>query len=211
MEKNTALTELETANNAYLQAEAARDKAAREAKEAGASWAEIAKQLGITKQRAHQRYSAPRDTSRDHLYTAAENEEADKALATLQALAAKQDAELQEHHDVTAKFLDGQAPAKPPMAKGMSKKGKTPALDRMTTGSNRAEWSILDSPFGWQVAVPEGAEPGTGKGPHACPSCGSTNHKGATNHRLEFNTDCTPTKYDPAYIVKFMRLTTKAS
>lgn len=37
----------------------------------GESWATVATALGITRQSAHQRFGdgAPRDTSRDHLYT----------------------------------------------------------------------------------------------------------------------------------------------
>lgn len=160
------------------------------ARRAGASWSEIGEALNMSKQAAQQKFGkltpAPATTKVD---------------AEVPAPAPNP---VEQHHEAAAIFLDGTAPAK--MAKGMSKKGKTPALDRMTTDARRTEYSILDSPFGWQVAVPEGAQPGTGKGPHACPGCGETNHKGITNHRPQFTADCTPTKYDPPYIAKFMKL-----
>lgn len=168
------------------------------ARKDGASWAELGEVLGLSKQTAFNRYSkleaAPRNTSRDHLYTPEENTEADKALAAMQAVAARQD--LEKHHDHAAKFLDGQAPAKPPR----QRKPNATATQRGYT-DERPTFKLESAGFKDGVA-----QPGTGKGPHACPKCGSTNHKGGENQvRAYF--DCTPTKYDPRDITDYLNNT----
>lgn len=57
MEKNTALEKLTTNHGAAMLAEITRDMSAIAARDAGATWTEIGDALGITKQRAQQRYS----------------------------------------------------------------------------------------------------------------------------------------------------------
>jgi len=189
MEKNTALETLNANYAAMVKAQVETERQVHRARAAGASWSEIAERLGTSKQNAQQKYS--------------------KSSAALIAADRLEDREVMASYAAKAEApattkVDAKAPAKTATRKVDA---KVPAPAPAT----RTEYSILDSPFGWSVTVPEGAQPGTGKGPHACPACGSTNHKGATNHRVEFNTGCTPTKYDPPYIAKFMRLVTKAS
>lgn len=154
------------------------------ARRCGASWAEIGKALGMTKQAAQQRYAAYCRV------TEALTQDDEKGPSVTPSI-----------------IVDAPVPAK----KAPSRKVATKAPAKRYVAANRAEYSIVDSPFGWSVTVPEGAQPGTGKGPHACPTCGDTNHKGATNHHVQFNADCVPTKYDPAYIAKFMRLVHNAT
>ena len=193
--KKEAWQELVQANEELKRKQEELEAVITKAREVGTSWEAIGNALDLSKQTAFNRYNKATQPKND----------------------------VEKHHAQTVKFLDGQEPAKGRFnrelayAEAENAKISTPAkpskkLDRKApakryVAANRTEYSILDSPFSWQVTVPEGAQPGTGKGPHACPSCGSTNHKGATNHRLEFNADCTPTKYDPAYIIKFMKLT----
>lgn len=48
------------------------------------------------------------------------------------------------------------------------------------------------------------AQPGTGKGPHQCPRCGSNNHKGSVDEVRAYLGECIPTKYDPQDITDYL-------
>lgn len=49
------------------------------------------------------------------------------------------------------------------------------------------------------------AQPGTGKGPHACKRCGSTNHKSGDPDLVHaYPGECQPTKYDPRDIADWL-------
>lgn len=155
------------------------ETAVREARTAGASWEAIGKALDLSKQTTFNRYKHLDKPSND----------------------------VQKHHEQAVKFLDGTAPAKPPMAKGTSKKGKTPALDNMNTSDPRPSFTLHSA--GRKDGV---AQPGTGKGPHACPRCGSTNHKSAKPNKIHaYPGECKPTKYDPQDIADVLTNYLKAS
>jgi hypothetical protein len=161
-------------------------------------WSQIGSALGVTKQRAQQKYGT-RNTANDHMYTPEENAEADKALAAMQAIAAAQDKATEDHAqhvEAAAIFLDGTAPAK---AKKATKKPEAfkPQPD--------------DRPSFWvenAASINGVAQPGTGKGPHLCTRCGSTNHKGSVDE-VRMWPECTPTKYDTKETAAYMNGLTK--
>lgn len=203
MEKNTALVNLTDAHTAYVQAQLTLGSRVRTAKLNGASWAEIAAILGITRQAAQQKYghSTPaRNTSRDDQYTPEENAKADEAFAVLSAV---------PNTDTTPAtpsiFLAPEAPAK--AAKPSTKVApKAPALKKWTPESAMEDYIDRRPMFHLDSAgfVDGVAQPGTGKGPHNCPRCSSTNHKGDRDLIRAFPGECKPTKYDPRDIAQWL-------
>lgn len=179
MTKTEALEALEAAATAAARAEQARDDAAREAHAAGASWADIAGKLGISKQRAHQRYSGPaRDRSRDHQYTPAECAEADKALSALQAIAARQDAE--EASKILATDVAGES-----VTPSIFLEPKAPAK----AAKRPTEKQVLD-----RYAAKRARKAGM---PDLCPGCGKRWHgQEHWDGRPTAFTDCTETQND---------------
>lgn len=181
--KPTSMRLLQQAAADLKEAQAHLENNIKNARRCGNSWEEIGKALRLSKQTTFNRY---------------------KTLG-------KPGNEVQEHHEQTVKFLDGQAPAKPsktvdtaapakpPMGKGTSKKGMT--------GEPRPSFTLHSA--GMVNGV---AQPGTGKGPHACPRCGSTNHKSGTPHKIHaYPGECKPTKYDPQDIADVLTNYLKAS
>lgn len=205
MEKKTAISNLSTAQSEFHVTESARDMAVLAAREAGASWAEVATQLGMSRQAAQQRYGSPEAADRIQRRAAAiarGKAEAEAFLTdlrqrhhTAEAVARATDNHAQ-HVEATATFLNGTEPAKP--AKASRKVApKAPA----TATDNRPCFKLESA-----GKINGVAQPGTGKGPHACPRCGCTNHKGADDQvRAYF--DCTPTKYDPQDIADYLNST----
>src|SRR6476620_1649673 len=173
MEKNTALSNLTITENAASLAENARDMAVLAARDAGASWAEIALPLTITRQAAQQRYGSAEARDRIERKAAAIARgpaEAERVLEEIRANATARwtAPNTDTKPETPSMIVDDPAPAKP--AK-VSRKvaAKAPA----TATDDRPSFKLESA-----GKINGVAQPGTGKGPHACPRCGCTNHKG---------------------------------
>jgi hypothetical protein len=211
MEKNTALEEVRTTTKARDESEYSVTEAVVTAKLDGkATWQEIADALGMaSKQAAQARYGSYVRAEESGRKWAAENPERhaaavqkgkDAAAAALKEIqdrvwnAATEDHA--QHVEAAAIFLDGTAPAKP-------QRQRKPNATQTQRGytDDRPEFVLRSAGF-----IDGVAQPGTGKGPHQCPRCGITNHKGNTDTvRAYF--DCKPTKYDPQDIATYLTTT----
>lgn len=206
MEKNTALEALQSKYNAAVIAENERDLAAIAARETGASWNEIGTALGITKQRAQQRYSGDEREKIERRAAALEKgrQEGQRILAEIREKIYGTPAEPSKILDESVAgesvtpsiFLEPTAPAKP------QKKAKK-TIEQLAEGIDEKIREYrpvfrLDGP------VPEVAQPGTGKGPHQCPNCKSTNHHGTEWHTVAMYPNCIPTKYDPPAVADYV-------
>lgn len=194
MEKNTPANDLGTAadylnwldlaNDEKKRAEEAMEQCIRGARAQGASWEAIGKTLGLSKQTAFNRYS--------------------KATEPKNAV--------QQHHEEAAKFLDGKEPAKTKTPaktpKTASKKVDRTAPAKEQFPNNQELWPwvhSLTADYDKHEQDPSyPAQPGTGKGPQVCPSCGNNNHHGPQRFTIKFLRECSPTRYDPAGTVQAM-------
>lgn len=183
MEKNTALESLSEAYAAMLKAQVATERAVHAARATGASWADVASRLNITRQAAQQRYSksSPELIAADRLE--------DRA-----AIAAYEAANTDTKPETPSIFVAPQAPAK--AAKPSTKVApKAPAKTRAQMFglvlALTSDWDKREE----DPSYP--AQPGTGKGPHQCPRCEQTNHHSNQFGKIEFFPECTPTRYDP--------------
>lgn len=152
-----------------------------EARRNGASWQKIAAELGITKQRAHQ------------IYAAVSTPAPSKIL----------DADVAGDSVTPSIFLDPIAPAPAPAKP--KKATKKPVKEQFPDNKELWPWihALTADSDKYEQDPSYPAQPGTGKGPHACPSCGQTNHHGYARS-IKFLADCTPTKYDPPATVDTM-------
>jgi len=98
----------------------------------------------------------------------------------------------QNTHTKTTKKVDAKAPAKTPSRK----------IDPFMPAL-RQHGASLPKP------TPTTAQPGTGKGPHLCTGCGSTNHHGSTRGTIAWNDGCRPTKYDTPAETDYLNARTK--
>jgi hypothetical protein len=206
MSKNTALYDLEEAADKLKEAEFQVEKTAITARAEGASWAEIASSLGITKQRAHQRYSEKVREARAERY--AEAEAGPARELTDEEEQREADGEFYREHlagqSVTPSiFLEAPAPAH---TKNRSKKvdAPAPALKAWTAESPQENYIDKRPKHTIPGPIPATAEPGTGKGPHACPRCGRTNHYTEWRDIAALFPDCTPTRYDSPRMTTYM-------
>jgi hypothetical protein len=235
--KPTSMRYLKEAAADLAEAEERLTSNVRNARRCGNSWEEIGKALGLSKQTAFNRYNktakakndvqqhhditakfldgqvpatnreqayaaelanlrteistratelqddSKRNTSRDHNYTPEENAEADKALAALQGASKNQ---MRNPRGQAVDYATNGTPW-------------TPESAQETYIDKRPKFHLENAGFKDGVA-----QPGTGKGPHACKRCGSTNHKGTTDLIAAYPGECKPTKYDPRDIAKWL-------
>lgn len=153
MTYSEAMQKLEEAVDAAEAADAAITAAVIAAKETGASWAAIAATLGVTKQRAHQKYAAVATapdfaaaitesnaaSKKTHTATAAEDKQRLAEYATAAKQKANQDAAA--HVEATAIFLDGTAPAK---TKKAPKTPTTTGVEPLPEYTNPLHWGTDD-------------------------------------------------------------------
>lgn len=166
----------------YTEAEERLASNVRNARRCGNSWEEIGQALGVSKQTAYNRYG--KRTAPEPSKILEPDVAGDSVTPSI--------------------FLDPIAPAKP---KTTSKKvdHKAPAKQQFPNNPELWPWihAITADTDKHEQDPTYPAQPGTGKGPHACPSCGQTNHHGYARS-IKFLADCTPTKYDPPATVDTM-------
>lgn len=209
----------------------------RAAKQAGATWQAIGDVLGVTKQRAQQKYAAlaaepdrytcncgwshiiPRDAAGCTRETAV-------VLAHIKT----------EHPEIGAKIRQERAErAGDPPADMLAAEATltsedtghgelvtpsifsdTPAPAKPKTKAKKVDVTApARNTAGsfrrrFLIADPDKtAQPGTGKSPHQCPACQDTNHKTSDYGQAAFTPDCIPTKYDPPKIAALIQEKTK--
>lgn len=182
MSKTQAVQDMTEAAEAAKAAEQNLQFAVGTAYNAGTSWAEIGAMLGISKQTAFNRFKS----SAAILKGWKDQEKAAEAAA----------AEPKKARKTPSKKVDAEVPAPAPVKVEFLRADSTAQVFREAYMIPGAKETDL-------------AQPGTGKGPHQCPNCGDTNHKGAKSYVARFNLDCVPTKYDTAAITELMKDTHK--
>lgn len=196
--KPNSLRFLTESQRDYVAAMVDLERKVHNARRCGASWAEIGTILGTSKQAVQQRYG--KGPSKELI--AADHAE---------------DAPI-----IASKSVDAPAPAvefiEPKTPKTQSKKVDAPAPATATAspvtsiimGPPHVEsWTDPRPAFKLKSAgmIDGVAQPGTGKGPHQCPRCGSTNHKSGRPDTIAAYFDCKPTKYDPQDITDHLNTT----
>lgn len=170
------------------------DAAARAARASGCTWQQIGHELGITKQRAQQKYG----------------KEPSKILAT----------DVAGDSVTPSIFSDAPAPAKTKTtSKKVARTEPAKVQRNIITGITVGPPHVKAWPNGEDLdprpefvlrsagAIDGVSQPGTGKGPHQCPRCGSTNHKSGHPDTIRAYLDCKPTKYDPQDITDHLNTT----
>lgn len=206
----------------YSEAESAKyhlEKAVIEAHNQGASWAEIADKLYVSKQTAYNRYNDKVTMARKMAKWREEHpEEAAAAREKGRAEYARMLEEAQEERaaettKTPSKKIDAQSPALEPAPSVHGTRTeevfKQFAADRAKAKAERGTCDRNGRIY-YAIEDPElTAQPGTGKGPHQCPNCGDTNHKTEWRDTAAFDGACTPTKYDDKKITDLMNTTLK--
>jgi hypothetical protein len=203
MEKNYAhmMSALEVAtewNNAAIEAQGKTADMVARAVANGASWSAVGEALGLSKQTAYARYAKEAKLYADQQKWEADNPEKAEAAREKGRAAAAKDIEEIRNRNTQAKNSE----PKPKTTKKPSKKSDVPAPAKVTQASIRPEFVLQNA------AMLDGrAAPGTGKGPHQCPRCGTNNHKSGKPNTYVAYLDCVPTKYDPQDITDMLNRT----
>lgn len=219
MDKNKAVDKMTEASRAMKHATWDLRDAVVAAYEAGASWAEIGEKLEISKQTAYNRYNKDVAIEESSRKWAAENPEKHAAAVARGVEAAKRDLEeiektVEERRKAkreaeleAAKIFDAPAPAPRTTSRQKAVAAEVETIRtqiRENAAKRREEATGNAGPYRTRHAIPNPdttAQPGIGKGhPHACPNCGSTNHKTEWRDVAEFDAACIPTQYDPPKI-----------
>lgn len=194
---------LEHARQDREEAERQMAKCVRGARAQGASWAQIGRQIGVSKQAAQKKYgmdtaaAAPVPThapNGEPIYLPSIGD----TPAAREALAEK----AKGIHGSRTVAIFAAFAADRARLKASDDYGTTPV--DMEPPANRWEGAAdsLGRPVYWlERPASDVAQPGTGVGDHNCPRCQSTNHKGGAWRTVAAFKDCEPTRFDPQNIV----------